>query len=306
MKTHFPFSGATQHVHSGYGFAQPIGNVYYVDSTRGTDSTGYGFSPEAPFATVAYAVARVTANNDDVIIVAPAHTESLSGAGAITCSTAGFKIIGLGTKTNRPTFTFTSTSTTWLISAANVSIENIRVTGSVDAVVKMFHIQAAGCTLDRVDHFETASVATLQFLLTTAAGTDLTVQNCRWIQSQTAASALSQWIGLVGADRAKIAGNFLNLKGYATSNPANGAIVGATTASADVEIINNRLIVTNSTGNIPISLYSGTTGIVTDNRVGGTKTALAGQIALASCYGAENYAANTVNTNGILDPVADS
>ena len=33
---------------------------------------------------------------------------------------------------------------------------------------------------------------------------------------------------------------------------------------------------------------------------------LAGSIALASMYGAENYASNTVNTAGILDPVADT
>ena len=36
------------------------------------------------------------------------------------------------------------------------------------------------------------------------------------------------------------------------------------------------------------------------------KTAIAGQNALANLYGANNYANNTVNTSGLLDPVVDS
>jgi hypothetical protein len=283
---------------------QFYGSTFYVHSGRGSDSYG-GLSPNQPLATIAAAIAKCTASVGDRVFVMPGHSESISGAGAIT-PVAGMSIVGFGAGTQRPCITLHTTSTTIAVSAANVTFRNLRIKTDVDAVVKVFNITAAGCTIDAVDFEETASCACLQFVLTTAAADDLTIQNCRWIQSQTAATALSEWIKLIGADRAKIFNNFANIKGFATSNPANGIIVGGTTASLDVEITHNRLVSTNSTGAIPLSLYSGTTGFVTDNRVASAKTAVAGSIALASCYGGENYAAHTANKNGLLDPVVDT
>ena len=53
-------------------------------------------------------------------------------------------------------------------------------------------------------------------------------------------------------------------------------------------------------------LASSSTGFVHDNRVAAAVTTLAGTVALASAYGAENYTLNTANKSGILDPVADT
>jgi hypothetical protein len=52
-------------------------------------------------------------------------------------------------------------------------------------------------------------------------------------------------------------------------------------------------------------MLSASTGYALRNYVASGKTNVAGSIALASLYGAENMACNTVNTNGYLDPVAD-
>lgn len=283
------------------------GNFYFVSSgaTNKSDNNP-GTDVLYPMATIDAAIGRCTASQGDVIIVLPGHAESISGAGAIAADVAGISIIGLGWGNLRPLITLHTTATTIAVSAANVTFRNLRVTFDVDAGVKVFNITAAGCTIDAVDFVETASCAALQFALTNASADDLVIQNCSWIQTATAATALMEWIKLIGADRAKIRNNFCNLKGYTTSNPANGVIVGATTASLNVEIVGNRFIITNSTGNIPISLYTGTTGFAGWNSVHSSKTALAGQIALDSCYGSENYASNTVNTAGILDPVADT
>jgi hypothetical protein len=206
----------------------------------------------------------------------------------------------------RPLVTLHTTTTTIAISAANVLIRNIRIATDVDAVVKVFNITAAGVTLDAVDFVETASCAALQFVLTTAAADDLTIMNCSWVQSQTAATATQEWIRLVGTDRFKCINCYASLKGYATGNPANGVIVGNTTAANDVEIRNNRFITLNSTGTIAISMLANSTGMITENFVASAKTAIAGQIAMANCYGGNNYANNTVNTSGLLDPVVDS
>lgn len=287
------------------GIPATMGDYYFVHSGTGSSSNS-GTSPGQALATIDQAINKCTANQGDVIIVMPGHAETVSAAGGIAADIAGISIIGLGWGNLRPLITLSATASTIAVSAANVTFRNLRITTSIDAVVKVFNITAAGCTIDAVDFVETAACACLQFILTTDAADDLTVQNCSWTQTATAATALMRWILLVGTDRAKIRNNFAHLSGYATANPANGVIVGLTTASLNVEIVGNRLIIINSTGNIPLSLLANTTGYVAQNYTASTKTAIAGGNALASCYGAENYHSNTVNVNGLLDPVVDS
>lgn len=289
----------------GSGLPPSTGTYFFVSSVVGAASNP-GLDAGLPLATIAQAVALCTSGKGDVIIVMPGHTESLSGATALTINKTGVTIQGLGNGSLRPKLTLHTTDATITLSSANVTLRNFNIATDVDAVVTCFTISAAGITLDTVNFVETAACAALQFVLTTAAADDLTIINSSWVQTTTAATALQQWIVLVGADRAKIKNNFANLKGYATSNPANGVIVGVTTASLDVDITNNRLISTNSTGAIPLSLLANSTGFVAENYVASAKTAIAGQVALASAYGANNYANNTVNTNGLLDPVVDS
>lgn len=290
----------------GGAFVPPTtGSIYFVDSVLGSNSND-GKTPTKAVATIDYAIGLTTANKGDIIIVMPKHAESISGIAAIALDVAGISVIGLGWGNVRPTVTLHTTATTIAISAANILVRNIRIATDVDAVVSIFNITAAGVTLDAVDFVETAACAALQFILTTAAADDLTVMNCTWVQTATAATALQAWISLVGTDRFKCLNNFANLKGFATSNPANGVLVGATTAANDVWIEGNRFISTNSTGAIVISLLANTTGMVCNNFVASSKTAIAGQVAIANCYGGNNYANNTVNTSGLLDPVVDS
>lgn len=308
MPTNFP-GGITSYgvpvMGSGGSVPPSTGTYYFVHSGTGSASND-GKSATTALATIDDAIGHCAASKGDVIVVMPGHAESISGAAAIAVDVAGISIIGLGWGALRPTVTLHTTDATIAISVANVLIRNIRIATDVDAVVKVFNITAANVTLDAVDFVETAACACLQFILTTAAADDLTVQNCSWVQTATAATALQEWIRLVGADRFKCFNNFANLKGYATANPANGVIVGATTASLDVYIEGNRFISTNSTGAIVISLLANSTGFVVNNFVASAKTAIAGQVALANAYGGNNYANNTVNTSGLLDPVVDS
>ncbi len=309
MPTNFPggISSFGMPVLPGAGLIPPTtGSVFFVHSGTGNNTTYSGTDPTTPFSTIDYAIGFCTASKGDVIVVLPGHSESISGAAAIAADVAGISIIGLGWANLRPLITLHTTATTIAVSAANVTFRNLRIATDVDAVVKVFNITAAGCTLDAVDFVETAACAALQFVLTTAAADDLTIQNCKWVQTQTAATALQEWIRLVGTDRFRCLNNVASLKGYATSNPANGVLVGATTAALDVYIEGNRFISTNSTGAIVISLLANTTGYVANNGVASEKTAIAGQVAIANCYGYNNYANNTVNTSGLLDPVVDS
>jgi len=250
-------------------------------------------------------VTRVTANADDVIYVMRGHAEDLASAGAIACSTAGFNIVGLGSGNNRPTFTWkTSTAASWTISGANVYIHNIRCTSTIAALVKLFSVTAAGATFDKVDYYEDGTTDALQFILTTAAAVDLTVANCSWYRGTTAASALSQWIVLTGADRAKIINNFGIMKGFATSNPVNSWVACVTTASVGIEVVYNRLYDSNSTGNIPILTIANVTGVIAHNLMGTSATTTT--ITYNSCFAFQNFISNEVAKSGAVSPAIDT
>lgn len=287
----------------GSGFIPPTtGKVFFVDSNTGSNSND-GRSPDSPFATIAYAIGKCTASKGDQIIVMPAHAEIISAAGGITVDKAGISIIGLGVGGNRPTISFSATASTFLISANNVYVANLRVTPTVDEVVKMFSVTGAYVTLDNIEHFETASCQTIQFLLTSAAADYLTIKNCFHYQAN-AAGAAQKWIELVGTDCTRILDNTFIL---ALNNAATTAIINATTAVVNCQIARNTLLQTGGTTQVSaILLASSSTGFVHDNRVAAAVTTLAGTVALASAYGAENYTLNTANKSGIIDPVADS
>lgn len=277
------------------------GNVFFVSSVGSNGNDGR--SPESPFATIDYAIGKCTASQGDLILVLPGHAETISAAGGITADVAGISIIGLGNGSNRPTISFGATAATFTISAANVTVANLRVTPTVDEVVKMFHITAAYATLDNIEHFETASCQTIQFVLTSAAADYLTIRNCFHYQANAAGSA-QKWIELVGCDCARILDNTFIL---ALNNAATSAIINATTAVINCQIARNTLLQTGGTTQVSaILLASSSTGFVHDNRVAAAVTTLAGIVALASAYGAENYTLNTANKSGIIDPVADS
>ncbi len=280
------------------------GTVFFVDAgaALASDNAFQGKDPTNPYKTIDFAIGQCIANNGDMIIVMPGHTETVAAAAGIAVDVAGISIIGLGHGSDRPLLTFSATASTVVISAANCLLRNLQFTCSISEVVVAFSVTAAGCTIDAVDYVETATFQLIQFLLTVAAADDLTVKNCYHVQN-AAAIAATQWILLVGTDRARILNNTFLI---ATTNAVgSNLIVSATTAPKDIIVAGNVLMQLGGASVIPLTLMTATTGYVYNNRVASPKTAIAGSIALASCYGSENYASNTVNLQGILDPVAD-
>lgn len=134
----------------GIGSDILCGNVYWVGANAGLSWVAGVDSPECgvkerPFASLDYAIGQCTANNGDTIYLLPGHTSTISAAGSVTCDVAGINIIGLGTGSLRPTFTWSATASTWLVTAANVLIKNIICKVSIDSVVIGFDISGAGC-----------------------------------------------------------------------------------------------------------------------------------------------------------------
>jgi hypothetical protein len=153
MSTNFPNGVSSFGVPVlGSGPIFTTGNVFFVDSgaSNAADTTANG-EKIMPFATLDYAIGQCTANNGDHIVLMPGHSETLASAGAVTVDVAGLTIVGIGHGSARPTFNFTDTASTFLISAANTRIDNILWTGGVDAIVTMTTISAADCYITNLE-----------------------------------------------------------------------------------------------------------------------------------------------------------
>src|SRR5262245_26293874 len=74
------------------------GNVFFVQSTHTNkgDSAGKGQTPDAPFATLDYAIGQCTADQGDLIVVLPGHVETVTGAAGVALDVAGVTVLGLG------------------------------------------------------------------------------------------------------------------------------------------------------------------------------------------------------------------
>ena len=142
------------------------GQVYWVSNATPTlpgqvgGSDGNPGTFNAPFGTLEYAVSRCTANRGDIIFIKPGHAETISSATALSFDVAGIAIVGLGTGTKRPTFTFdTAATTTIAVAADNVSILNCRFIGNYLSITAAFTVGAAAYfTIDNCSFTDTSAI----------------------------------------------------------------------------------------------------------------------------------------------------
>lgn len=280
------------------------GNVWFV-MTGGTDAVGYGRHPDAPFATIDYAIGQCTANQGDVIFVMPGHAETLATAGAIAADVAGVSIIGLGQGANRPTLSLSATGSTIAVSAASVTFQNLRVTSTVNELVKIFNITAADCTIDAVDYIDPgAAFETLQFALTDSGADRLTIKNCVHYAS-TAGATAQLWIALVGCDQPRILDNTFILK---LADAATSSVINGDASVTMAELGRNRIHLTGYSASLlsAVLMTSGATGIHYDSRIYADVAAVTSINDFATGASFEVYCSNDADKNGILDPVVGS
>ena len=133
------------------------GKVFYVNNSSVLASTDDGVAgadtPSAgtyqrPFATLDYAVGRCTASRGDIIAIMPGHAETYSTPTAtsddLELDVAGIAIVGLGTGSLRPTFTFDTANTVNVaVSADNITIYNCSWVGNFLSNAIMFKLTTA-------------------------------------------------------------------------------------------------------------------------------------------------------------------
>lgn len=154
------------------GDFETTGVVYWVDSVNGNDSNA-GTNRNEPKATLSSALTAATTANGDIIILEAGHAETLSASLSIT--KGGIRIMGLGTGSNKPSFTvdaaidgisittggyidlnnlrFPEGTTTANTSRINVDADGVRITdcdflcGANDAETITLTGNATNCTI---------------------------------------------------------------------------------------------------------------------------------------------------------------
>jgi hypothetical protein len=279
-------------------FVTAPGKRFFVSSTNGVDSGNRGRSPDAPLATLDYAIGLCTAGKGDRIYLLPGHAETITTASALTADVAGIQIIGLGVGEAIATFTLgTATTATFNVTAASVLIRNIKIASNLADVAAGITASAAadGLVVENCHFTDGASNKELVIAISIAAACDnVLIQNCRFYG--TAAADNDSAIKFAGATtRSRVIGNLI----YGDFDTAG--IAGATAAGSGVLIQENRVTNLDSGAGLALSLHASTTGLVSDNRFFGGKTNTV-PVAAAGCHHAENYTACAVNESGIIRP----
>jgi len=284
---------------------QHPGNVWFVDSgaTGCSDTTGYGRSPDTPFATLDYAIGRCTASNGDVIYLMPGHAESLTSATSLTMDVIGVKVIGLGWGATRPTFTITTANTaTWNVTAASCWIENVLIVSNFLNIAAAMTVSATadGLTLKDVEMNDTSVVLAALIQVSIAAlCTNVTIDGFRHSVINVAGltAPATNVILCVGA-----ADHFVLRHSYIHAWTSAGTVALTAGASIGVMIHDNFLVNEDTAAGQVLTVHAGTSGGVFRNFVAGTKnnteTVVGGNI----CHFSENFGTDTVATSGILTP----
>lgn len=271
-----------------------FGANLFVDSVAGA-STG-GYSPDSAAATLIQAQTAATASNDDVVWVAPAHAETVTGAAGMTFSKAGVTYRGLGAGRLRPTISFTTAiGAQIIVSGANITFQNMvfDFTG-FDAITAAISVTGANVAFEDCEFIVNSTTAGCVLgILTAATATRFRVERCRFIgaftNSGTTVTACIKHE--VGVDF-KFANNYFCGK-------MTQAILNATTITNG--LIDNNLFHV-GTGTVAITMETSSAGLISRN-VACVASGTAPYAGAAMSYSQNHY---TTEANGPTAGTADA
>lgn len=282
------------------------GNVFWVDSVAGSNGNPGTFAQ--PFGSIEYTIGKCTANNGDIIMVNPGHTETVSAASSVDFDVAGITVIGLGSGTARPKFNFTAAAATVVVDAANTTIHNCMFVASFADVAAFIALNAAYLHVDQcVFKDSTANLNWVDCIV--ADGTvdnaedGLKVTNCRFTgidaANNSAVTVAADVDGLV------FSGNYVNV----THANALAVIVCATGKDLTACEVTHNMV--NLVGKISGDMLidndtTANTGIVAHNRIGHADTAAEVLLDADGVRQFDNLGTATNTASGYILPAIDS
>lgn len=289
----------------------PNGKVLYVRSIgNNADSTGYGDGTNInePLATLfgasgALAKLEGRTNRGDVIYVLPGHVENVAAADAASHTGAAsyFSVIGIGNGTNRPKFTWTAATSTWLFDTAGVELANCvlelagaHVTGAALTVAAPITVSAANCRIVGCQifwGFENDRIVG-DGIIVTGDGFEFIGNTCLAL---VAAVPSNNFLTLTGADDCRIIGNWIEGTTDATTK---GVIDVETTECLRMIVENNYISNLLASSTIAFSPLASSTGHCANNRFFVQSGIL--PITASLLYWYENYVVNGAGEAGAL------
>jgi hypothetical protein len=289
--------------------SRTTGNIYFVDSgsSTGGTSAGFGSSPDAPFTTIDSAINQTTANNGDIIYVMAGHSETLTGASAITCDVAGVSIIGMGRGSDRPTLLLDAgASVSIVVSAANVYWENVVFSAGHADITVAIDVSAANASFENCEWKENTTAENFLTSIRTSAVANacdgLSVTNS---VATTVDTASVNFITVrEDIDLLVMNDNFIEL-GVNNSNAVIGVASGKDVTSC--RILRNYVYRLNTAGDLLIdSDTSDNSGIIAHNRIGHADTASEVLIDADGVRQFDNLGTATNTASGYILPAIDS
>ena len=317
----------------GGGSYMTTGTVFFVSSVTGA-AGNTGRAADRPLATMNQAVAKCTANKGDIIFLMPNHAENCSTSATQAIATAGISVVGLGSGTDMPTFTYTAAAGAFNITGANTHIENVRFTAGVElvsngATIDASYVTFRGCVWDfsgAGSHFDRVMDIVNQNYVT--------VENCQMQTGQYNPSSTSGMsttaIRTAGADNLSIRGNVI--RGYWTSaaiygtsetdtdTSGSGAFRAASGTPGSTGLLVDVLMAYNSIHNyqtntsmangvaVCIDINTASVGQITYNALTLSAAGIGSALALdpGSCRCIENYAVDAADEHGVVVPAASA
>jgi hypothetical protein len=295
------------------------GKVFWVSNAAtllqgqrgGSDGNRGDFN--SPFGTLNYAITQCTAARGDVIFIKPGHAETISTATALALNVAGAAVVGLGTGSQRPTFTLdTATTATIGVSAANVTVKNCIFTANFADIVSVFTTTTAKYfTLE--DCYIKATATNMNFL--NVVDTDATTNNCdglalinnKWFEPDLATVGMVKMDGT--NDDVTIDNNYVRVG--VNNNVATLMAIATGKVVTSLSCQNNRVYRLNTdtaTGGLLITTDGSTnTGIIAGNFAQHADTAAEVLVTASSGFGFfENRASGVAGATGYVLPAVDS
>jgi len=237
--------------------AQP-GNIWFVQSThsKATDGAGYGRNPDAPFATLDYAVSHADVASGDTFYLMPTHAENLAADSDVDVDVSNLQILGLGWGGCRPTFTATAIAGDFKLAASCGILHNILFLSGVDATTGLLEVSSADWLIENCEFRDSVDQAT--DMLVALDGSDrLHIKDCKF--TMAAAAGANSAIAIVSSDDVEIEGCEIY------GNFAVGAIDFRTTASARTDIHDCKIWTANAADIAIVDTITASTGFIGPN-----------------------------------------
>lgn len=206
------------------------GNVLWVDANAASQGAGTFTSPYGTLQ-----AAHDAAVAGDMVYLKAGHTETVNAAGDITLTKA-LTIVGQGSGSRRPTFTFNTTVNADInINAANITMVNLLFVNGIDALVAPIDVNAADFTMYGCETRDNDSnYACVDFIVSDANAHRMQILD--WVHRANG--------GKVGADTAIsiVGGNdHVIMPRWIDGNFAVACIENVTTACDNLQVLGNAM-----------------------------------------------------------------